>query len=156
MNHETELRIQAWLDGELAEPEAREAALEAQRDPAFPPLVAELKRTKAILQGNELPRAVPETREFYWSKIERAIRAAEPVPAAETAEREGWSLLVRFLAPAAVVAAFTLLLAVPTLRGKWGQPVPAVAEIESPLEDISMYTFRSEAEGMTVYWIAAR
>ena len=34
-------------------------------------LADELRMTRAVLAGNEPERAVPESREFYWSKVRR-------------------------------------------------------------------------------------
>ncbi len=36
-------------------------------------LLAELAQLKATLAGNEIQRRVPQSRQRYWSRIERAI-----------------------------------------------------------------------------------
>jgi ferric-dicitrate binding protein FerR (iron transport regulator) len=147
MNHNLELKLQAWLDGELSEPEARRIGEEIAGDTAATRLTAELQSIKTALVGNETALAVPETREFYWSKIERQIqretRSLRPVQA----PRASW---LRWLSPLAGFAALAcmLLLAVkpPTL--------PAFDEISSTGEGMEAVTFHDQSAGMTVVWLA--
>ena len=75
MNLEFELKLQALLDGELPEREAAEVEARVKADPQAQALLDELRMTTTALRGNELERALPETREFFWSKIERTIAA---------------------------------------------------------------------------------
>jgi anti-sigma factor RsiW len=152
MNHQAEVRLQAWLDGELPAGEAQAVAAWVQRDPEASALVGELGATKTALGGNELERALPESREFYWSKIERELARAEaPTPArSRPAWLSGWA---RFVAPAGILAALALLLLSPVLPSRHGSRLISTAEIESPLDDISSFTFRSESDGMTVVWV---
>jgi len=155
MNHQAEIRLQAWLDGELPAGEAQAAAAWVQRDPEAGTLARELRAAKTALAGNELERALPESREFYWSKIERDIaRAKTPVPApARPAWLAGW---FRLLAPVGIAAALALLVSGPTLPWRPKAKLVSTAVIESPLDDVSSITFRSESEGMTVVWINVR
>jgi anti-sigma factor RsiW len=155
MNQETALRLQAWVDGELPPGQASEVAEGAMRDPAAQALVAELRNTRAALAEGEVPRPFAGSREFYWSKIERDIRRAEPVEA-DTPSSVSLARILRFLAPAGVLAAIALVLTAPALRSKPDASPVARAEIESPLEDVSSFTFRSESERMTVVWINIR
>jgi anti-sigma factor RsiW len=152
MNHQAELRLQAWLDGELPAGEAQAMAAWVQRHAEAGALARELGATKAALLGNEVARALPESREFYWSKIERELARAEaPAPARRRpAWLAGWA---RFLAPAGIAAALALLLIGPLQPSRRGAGPVSTAEIESPLDDISSFTFRSESEGMTVVWV---
>ena len=79
MNEEQQLKLQAFLDGELPEREAREILAWTQRDGAAAALLAELKNTRQALVKSEPHLSVPESRDFFWSKIEREIqRAARP------------------------------------------------------------------------------
>jgi hypothetical protein len=75
------LRLQALLDGELAELEARQAveSLSAHRETQL--LLKELSLVKSILADTEAARRVPQKRESYWNTIWRAIAGratAEP------------------------------------------------------------------------------
>ncbi len=78
MTHEQQLKLQAFLDGELPEREAREILAWTQRDGAAAALLAELKNTRAAMAKSEPHLSVPESREFFWSKIEREIQRLEP------------------------------------------------------------------------------
>ena len=73
MKHELELKLQAHLDGELTGREATEIAALLEHDREAAALFGELRNIKTALTGNELEIKLPETREFYWSKIEREI-----------------------------------------------------------------------------------
>ena len=75
MNTETELKVQAYLDNELSPGEARQIAALISSDPAVRQLFAELEQTRKILSSNEPAAHVQDTREFYWSQIQRRIRA---------------------------------------------------------------------------------
>jgi anti-sigma factor RsiW len=74
MNHNLELKLQAWLDGELSAPEARRIGQEIAGDMEASRLTAELQAIKSTLAGNEVALTVPETREFYWSKTRHGGR----------------------------------------------------------------------------------
>ena len=74
MKPELELKLQAWLDGELPAAEAEQARRLAAAEPEAARLAAELQAIKTALLNSEEIVAVPETREFYWSKIERQIQ----------------------------------------------------------------------------------
>ena len=65
INHETELKLQAYLDGELSAGEAKAIADLLQSDAGAQGLYHELKAAKSLLVGNELERQLPESREFY-------------------------------------------------------------------------------------------
>jgi len=46
-----------------------------------------------------------------------------------------------------------VLVALPVLHHRTEEPWVSGAEIESPLSDVSSFSFRSETERMTVVWI---
>jgi anti-sigma factor RsiW len=77
MNHEDQLKLQAYLDGELSESQTREVAGWLTRDQEAAALLTELRQTHEAMDGSEEAVKLPESREFYWSKIERQIRAQE-------------------------------------------------------------------------------
>src|SRR5690349_21859011 len=84
MNQEMELKLQAWLDGELSPAEAGKMAALVETDGDARALYTELQQTSLALKGNEPEMRLPETREFYWSKIEREIARLETAPASST------------------------------------------------------------------------
>lgn len=152
MNHQDALLLQSWVDGEISAADARRAAQLAEHDPEARALVAELRNTRSWLAAGEPHRVLPESREFFWSKVEREIQGPiARVPARKPASWNRWFL--RWFAPAGAVAVLAFLLLSPAFEtGGWLKPVRG-AEIESPQEDVSSYTFRSESDRMTVVWI---
>ncbi len=153
IDQETTLKLQAYLDGELPAPDAERMADLLEHDSGAQALLGELRAIKAALNGNETEHKVPESREFYWSKIAREIERQEPATLLPQSGRTVWWL--RLLVPAGAVAllalAFTVVLWPPS-----GRSWVALAdghEIETPEEETSSFTFRSEREGMTVVWV---
>ena len=155
MNRDLALKYQAFVDGELSDREARQLELTLQQDPEAQAVVAELRATKALLRENEPEMAVPESREFYWGKIQREIQRLEAEPA--TSAGGGWVAVVRgwrrLLAPAAGIAVI-LFLAIAALRF-YNNPLDDsnqhLAEIENLSEFTSASTFRSD--NMFVVWV---
>ena len=152
-----QLKVMAYLDNELSPADARKVGTWISTNPEARDLYNELKETHEVLMQNEPELKLPESREFFWSKIERGIVSAEREPA--TVERPWWT---RFLAPAlGTVALFALLLTVVD-RGGGRTPValsdPAGVPIHQFEEgpDVSTITFRSEAEGVTVVWLSTQ
>jgi len=151
MNEEQQLKLQAFLDGELAEKDAREVASWLAQDADAGLLHTELKNTRHALKGFEPELKVPESREFYWSKIKREIERSAPVQAPV----EHVSLLTslrRFLLPLGAVAMLALagVITVHQLGGNVGHSV----QVNAILADAGAYTYRDESQGMTVVWLS--
>lgn len=152
MNQETKLKLQAHLDGELGEGESRKVAAWLDQDPEARELSRELNEIKGVLRTPELEVKLPESREFYWSKIERAL-VQQPSPKAPALSwlRPWW---MRLLAPAMGVA--VLLIAALSIVKLTSTNTPRLSylhEIETPLEDTSAISFHSESSGITVVWV---
>ena len=158
IDQNTALKLQAYLDGELSSSDARQAVDLLDKNPEAKSLFEELKATKSLLARNELEVAVPESREFYWSKIAREIGRQEsgsPRDARESAGVRAWWL--RLAAPAGAVAVLALVVSIALkstsiLSPSW-VALSEAHEIDTPLEETSSITFRSEAAGMTVVWV---
>ncbi|MCU0782874.1 MAG: hypothetical protein MUF81_02265 [Verrucomicrobia bacterium] len=152
MNEELSLKLQAYADGELTERETREIAGLLAKDTDARALVAELKNTRGALAGFEAEIKLPESREFYWSKIEREIRRLEKpeVSHPETSRFAAWR---RFLVPAGALAVLGLLgfLMFPRPHGP---SVIASAESEFTLADSGAFTYRDYANGTTLVWLS--
>jgi anti-sigma factor RsiW len=149
MKEELQLKLQAHLDGELPEAEAREMTDLLARDAAAAELFAELTHTSAAMAGAEAEVKLPESREFYWSKIQRGIEREESAAVAESKSPASWFLsLRRLLFPAMGVAA--LLLAV-NLMGPMG--ASGDAEMETAFADADTLTYRDYAGGTTLIWL---
>lgn len=148
-DNERELKLQAFLDGELPEAEAREVAAWMAREPEAAALQLELKNTRQALSGHERDIKVPESREFYWSKIAREIERTERVEPAK-AEVSPLAWLRRVLYPIGGLAAVALAVVL------FWPPTKAVAqpEIETALADCGALTYRDEQAGMTVVWFS--
>jgi anti-sigma factor RsiW len=154
MNREFELKLQAWLDGELTPHQARQAEAEVKDHPEAQALLAELKATVEALRGNEPEYKLAETSDFYWSKIERAIAAQEQTP--RPAERFFFlDWLARYGPQLSGALAALLLLAVAGTRLEWFSHRTWI-ETESVLDEIGTVAFRSETDQMTVVWIYDR
>src|SRR6185312_2575425 len=82
MTDEQQLKLQAFFDGELPESDAREVSAWLAQDADATALLGELKNTRNALKVSEPEVKLPESREFYWSKIKREIErtAAAPAP----------------------------------------------------------------------------
>ena len=80
MKHEDKLRIQAWMDGELAPKEAARIATLIEQNPEALALSEELRVVENALHLGEKPAILDDSRDFYWSQIERQIDAEEPLP----------------------------------------------------------------------------
>jgi hypothetical protein len=152
MEHDAQLKVQAWLDGELSEAQARKVAkwLEQDRDAAA--LAGELRNTRQALTGFEAEVRLPESREFYWSKIQREIRRLD-TPA--TAGREGsfWARFRRLLAPASAVAVIVLA-GVVLLRPAALPSFATSAAFETASADSGTFTYHDYTVGTTLVWLS--
>jgi anti-sigma factor RsiW len=152
MTIEQQLKLQAWLDGELPEAERRAVEASLAQDAEGAALLAELRHTNGALAGFEGEVKLPESREFYWSKIEREIqrqeqpRSAAGVPGFEFLA--GWR---RFLVPVGAVAALALLLiGSQTVLHNAGPSSGIVAAFV----DEHAFTYRDQSQGTTLVWLS--
>jgi anti-sigma factor RsiW len=164
MNSDTQLKVMAYLDKELSPGEARKIAGLISSDREVQELYAQLRAGRELLSPNEPEIKLPESRDFYWSKIKRQIESSEREPAPETV-RPWW---IRLIAPLAGTAAlFALLISVMTPGGtriaegtreltSITAPGPLHGEVEDLAPELSSVTFRSEEDGVTVVWLTAR
>lgn len=148
MDWEQQFKLQALLDGELPENEARALTERLARDPESAALLTELRLTRDALAGFEQDIRLPESREFFWSKIQREIARPErpaPVPAVIP-----WAArLRRFLVPATAMA-FVVIAGFLTIRHNG----PARGEIETALADPGGFTYRDYDSGTTLVWLS--
>jgi anti-sigma factor RsiW len=152
MDWEAQLKLQAFLDGELPEVEAREMADKLAREPEAAALLAELRQTHALLVGFENDIRLPESREFFWSKVERGIgRSETTVPARATIP---WiSRLRHFLMPATAMALLVIAGFVAT-RQNGSSVLPGGGEIETALADPGAFTYHDYPSGTTLVWLS--
>jgi anti-sigma factor RsiW len=159
MELETQLSIQALIDGELSDAKQREVEQLIATDAGAKALHTELSNTVGALRGGELERQLPESREFFWSKIadeielsERREARAQARPAASVAL---WKrLLLPFAAAAALVLAFTVFQnegpqVVRPINDNPGVESVADTELELP-ESLIFDMYQEDA---TVIWV---
>ena len=151
MDFDTQLKLQAFLDGELSEDEARAVASLIARDEAAKALHAELKNTRKAIKEAGANAKLPETREFFWSKIEREIQRLEPV-AATTRRVSPFEALRRLLMP---VSAFAVLVVAGLITynqlGFGGSSHPSATEVAG--RDSNAFTYHDYSAGLTLVWM---
>jgi anti-sigma factor RsiW len=155
MNVEQQLELQAWVDGELPEAEARRVAAFVQENREAQALVSELRMTSEFLTGNEPEIKLPESGDFHWSKIRREIKREEK--AAATPAGSSWTLAWRrLMAPLSGVALIALL-SILSLNVFNRQAVDDgtsyLVEVENLSEDIGSISYRSQSENMFVVYL---
>jgi anti-sigma factor RsiW len=149
INHEEQLKLQAWLDGELPEPEARDVAAQVAQDKEATELMAELRQTRQALKNGEPVVSLPESREFYWSKIQRQIQS-EQLATARKPETPGLALwLRRLLIPLTGAAVFAITALVVTQNAG-----PETAVIETSLADSGAMVYHDYSAGATFVWFS--
>ena len=152
--NETELKVQALVDGELTGREAQEWRSRLETDAELRELHARLTAVRGLMTGAELPRTLPESSDFHWSQISEAIgheerqakRLARPAP--------GVNRLLRWVVPVAGVACLVLLLtlqqtAPPDLDILLGSD----HELELSVDDLDVMTFNTGDDAMSIVWL---
>jgi anti-sigma factor RsiW len=161
MKREQALELQAYLDGELSGREARRIEEWLAAHPESAGLVSEMKWAKATLEANEPALVLPESRPFYWSKIEREISRTKPEPSAVSPwfrwlDPSAWRKL---LAPISGLALAALLVAGTVKFYSFTAPehYPRfLAQVESPSEEVGAFSFRSQEDNVFVIWLYNR
>jgi anti-sigma factor RsiW len=155
MNLDQQLKLQAWVDGELPEAEARQVAAFVQQHREAQALVGELRVTHAFLAGNEPEAKLPESGDFYWSKIQRAIEREEK--AAARSPGASWTLAWRRLMAPLSGVALIVFLSILSLnifqRQAADDSASYLVEVENLSEDIGSISYRSQSENMFVVYL---
>lgn len=153
MEYQDQLKLQSYLDGELSEADAREVARWLAQDQDATALLGELRQTRQSMVGAEIGIKVPESREFYWSKIAREIERLEaPKPA--LAPKVSWlERLRRMLVPASGLALVLVVGVVALNNGvpNGGKHTPGA---EIALQDASAFTYHDYSAGATLVWLS--
>jgi anti-sigma factor RsiW len=153
IDYKDQLRLQAYLDGELSASEAKEVSDVLAKDAESAALVTELRQTSQALAGLDDGLKLPESREFFWSKVQRGIESQEnrtitmerstPVP---------WSVrLRRFLVPASGLAVIAALALVVTRESGGGSTNPSV---ETSLADGGGVVYHDFSARATFVWLS--
>lgn len=153
MNDETKIKLQAFLDGELSGRDAAEISELLDKDAEAKSFFAELQFVKAALRGNEPEMKLPESREFYWGKIQREIERAEK-PAQSNPGVSWWKpAYIRFATGFAALCAVLMISFIAFDKGKSTKLVP---EVEGNGGEMGVITYHSDAERMTVVYLFDR
>jgi len=150
MNYETQLKLQSLLDGELPEGDAREVAAQVARDPQAAALLAELRHTREAVAGFESGIRLPESREFYWSKIQREIERLEPRTAPKAPALSLWNYLRRLAVPATALA----LVAIAGFVASRGVQGGTAGFTEISISDTEALTYRDFSADTTLVWLS--
>lgn len=150
MTEEQQLKLQAFLDGELPEKDTREVAAWLACDADATALLGELRNTRKALADFEPALKVPASREFYWSKIQREIERSTPA-AAPVKSASLFTLFRRILMPLGAVAVVVLGGIFTFHEFAGGQ---RAVQVNALLGDAGALTYRDEAQGMTVVWLS--
>jgi hypothetical protein len=158
MKHEMELKLQALADGELTDSEARELHRQITGEAGALALLGELRATRAYLRGNEPEARLTDSREFYWSKIQRDLERGAVLETTGFSPSLDWLLaaLRRRLVPLAGFAV-VFFLAFGAIRyydiSPFGPAINPVAEVQNESEHMGSFSFRSHSENMFVVWV---
>jgi hypothetical protein len=147
MKNDLQLKVQAWLDGELPDHEARRFAEWVAGDAEASALASELGCVKQAMLGNETAAALDDSREFYWSKIERQIQREAGLQG--KAAIPWYARWRRYLAPAIGVAALACLMVVAVKQNE----TPTFDEVSSTIDGMEAVTFHDQSSQMTVVWL---
>jgi anti-sigma factor RsiW len=147
--NQEQLKLQAYLDGELPEAQAKEVAARVARDPAASALLAELGRTNKALADYETEIRLPESREFYWSKIQREIERQDSAGSQRTTGVSWIALLRRALVPVSGLALVAIIALVAT-RDTQQHSSPT----ETTLADSGAMIYHDYAAGATFVWLS--
>jgi anti-sigma factor RsiW len=150
MNRESALKIQAYVDGELSGRDRAKIERLLDQEPSAQALASELKSTQQLLAAHEPQYSLPESKDFFWSKISRGINRAAAAPAAPARwSAPGW---LRWTIPAATCALIVSLFLLAKLPRTSPLP-PSAPETEVAIADTSGFAFNSETDGMSVVWV---
>ena len=150
------LRLQAWLDGELEPEAAREMGAWVSQDEEARAMAEELRAVHQLLRTHEPLHPVPESRDFYWSGIQRAIASSPAEERVSVAEvwADWWRRWRRGFTLATAVAVVALVVARLALPAERDLYLATGHEIDtSEASEGSSISFRSESARMTVVWV---
>ena len=149
--NEIELKIQALVDGELTGFEAGKLRDRIKNDIRLQILHERLMQMKNLISKHEMPRVLPESSDFYWSKIAQEIEVGGS-DAQSSAQSLGMKWVFRRLAPLLGIASVALII---TLQEPNLPDLGIVLNHNHELlsDEIDVMTFNSADDSMSVVWI---
>tara|TARA_B100000959_G_scaffold280171_1_gene341542 strand:- start:310 stop:903 length:594 start_codon:yes stop_codon:yes gene_type:complete len=79
MNKEDQLKVQAWMDGELAPKESSQMSDLIESDIQAKELAQELKAVQNAIKIGEIRQEIEDSKEFYWGQVQQKIESIRPV-----------------------------------------------------------------------------
>ena len=112
ISREDRLKIQAWIDGELAPQESAQIADLVESNLSAKEFADDLKMVQRALENGEKILKIEDSREFYWNQLEQKIASLEPTikDRGENFESKPTSPALQWLIPAGSLAAISALI----------------------------------------------
>ena len=152
--NETELKVQALVDGELTGREAEDLRARIETDDGLRKLHARLTAVRGLMAGAELPRTLPESGDFHWSQISKAIEREERQTKRLARPASSAKRLLRWVLPLAGIACLVLVLSLQqTTMPDLDILLGSDHELELSIEDLDVMTFNTGDDTMSVVWL---
>lgn len=151
MNDQQLLEIMAHADGELEASRRSDVERLLAQDAGAAALQRELVTVRELMRTHEPVGQVSDSREFYWSQIQRRMAQAEQAAGRPGPAKSNPFSWLRWLTPALGVAAVAVAV---TVQQRNGFPL-AGADLgpRSMTEAANPVTFTSDSDGVTIQWI---
>lgn len=146
MKLETMLEIQSSVDGQLGNQRREAVARLLSSDTEARQLHQQLTAVRMALRQHEPAIAVPASREFYWSQIERRLQGRDTSGVSTPSLSLG---IWRWLAPMVGVSAVVAVIALQPFASSGLRSFP----VGPGSPQANTVTFSSEADGVTIHWI---
>ena len=152
--NEIQLKVQALVDGELTGREAEELRDRLETDAGLKELHERLTAVRELMAGAELPRTLPESGDFHWSQISKAIEREERQAKHMARPASGANWLLRWVFPLAGIACLMLLLTLQqTTNPNLSISLGSDHELELSIDDLDVMTFNTGDDNMSVVWL---
>lgn len=154
MTLEQQLKIQAYIDGELSRREAKKVEALIASDPEARRLFEELKFASTAIRENEPEIKMPLSRELFWNRIAQQINQSEPDPIPlldyiKQIIRVAFGRKYWVPVTATIIAVIGIFLLKDVIK-----PIEDyLVVVETPSDDVGSYSFRAQSEKMFVVWI---
>ncbi len=152
--NEIQLKVQALVDGELTGREAEELRDRLETDAGLKEFYERLTAVRELMADAELPRTLPESGDFHWSQISKAIECEERQAKQMARPASGANWLLRWVFPLAGIACLMLLLTLQQTRNpNLSISLGSDHELELSIDDLDVMTFNTGDDNMSVVWL---
>ena len=152
--NEIQLKVQALVDGELTGREAEELRERLETDAGLKEFYERLTAVRELMADAELPRTLPESGDFHWSQISKAIECEERQAKQMARPASGANWLLRWVFPLAGIACLMLLLTLQQTRNpNLSISLGSDHELELSIDGLDVMTFNTGDDNMSVVWL---